>query len=280
MVVVIPKNDSGTTGRTILVIMVIIVIAIVIFLIWYFIIRLALNGTLFPRRNVECTTSPNTPSNLSATVQGNRVYLTWNSVETVDSYIVYMGDSALFFDYEAIRTIESLENSVAVLNVIPGTFYFKVLARNTCGDSTLSSEVSVGITTWPSKFKLCKKNDLNICLILEQPDTYAVMSETCPGTLCELSYPDQITIKRENSDICLDQNNPGGFIAEAPVGTNDCSTPIQWNFNLNTGRIFSGDNLCLGAESEPGTIAYNTDCALIFNPDDGRYAWDLQALTF
>ncbi len=91
----------------------------------------------------ETTTTLSAPANLTATAGVNKVTLDWDAVSGATSYTVYwktssgdlLSDSAITSVSDDNYTHSSLSNGT--------TYYHKVVAVNSAGTGTLSSETSV-----------------------------------------------------------------------------------------------------------------------------------------
>ena len=188
-----------------------------------------------------------------------------------------MGRTPNFSISLAERTITVVGNSIAVLNLLPVTYYFRIASHNSCGTSLPSDPINLTITGIPASFKLCKLTDPTLCMFFQ--DNLAGLTSTCSSGPCEYTYLNGTAIKTLNDNVCLFENPLGLTTVEEPVSTNACSNPTVWNFNLTTNRITTGDNLCLGADNFEGGTAFNTNCAVISNPDDDRYSWVIQPTT-
>lgn len=280
MAVVVRGDNSVLLGKILIYLVIIVLIIVIIWALWYYGVRKYLRGEILAPANVSCTTAPAVPSGLTVALSSNRAYVSWTATTNTDSYLLYMGRTVGFPLSAAERVIKVFGNSVAVLNLIPVTYYFKVAAVNTCGTSGTSNEAALTVTDWPSRFKLCKTEDPRICLSMDTANGPAFMSETCTNGICELSYVSEQNIKRTDANLCLFQNDVVGPDIEVPLVADECNSPTVWTINLTTGRVTSPAGLCLGAESFSGTQAYNTQCSIISNPDDARYAWTPQAITF
>lgn len=280
MPLTVRKEGETDVPRIIFYIIVIVIVIILAYLIWRFVIVRYLGGQLLVPSKVSCTAAPSVPTGPTGYIKDNRAYLTWPAVADTDNYILYVGRTASFPIVLAERTISVTGNSTAVVNLIPGTYYFKLSASNSCGTSGVSSELALNVTTWPSKFRMCKKDNPTICLSLTDAGSPGFMSQTCPNGICELNYVGEENLKRDGVNLCLFEDNSDVIIIEDPTITNPCTLPTKWNIDLGSGRVTTDDGLCLGADSVNGSSSYNTECAVIFNPADIRYAWTFQATSF
>ena len=277
MVYTIRTDSDRLLSRVIILIIVIVIVVIVVYLLIKYVIIPAAQPGAFQK--VTCTAAPAIPTGLSAVVNLNTARVSWNAVSDTDNYILYMGDITGFTIPIAERTITVYGNSIAVLNLLPKTYYFKVVSSNSCGTSALSTEISITVTTWPTNFKICKTDAQTICLLAQSNGSFARVSKACPNTQCSFKYPNTINISNLDGSLCIDEDNPGGIVIEQPLLVETCTGPTAWNINLTTGRISSADGLCLGADDIAESIAYNTTCSNISNPNDARYIWTIQPIT-
>jgi len=96
--------------------------------------------------SVSIVSAPTTPTSLSVVYQssGNQNYISWNSVSGATSYKIYWGTSSGVSTSSNSMTTTS--TSFAHSGVSAGyTYYYKVVAVNTAGQSSLSSEVSATV---------------------------------------------------------------------------------------------------------------------------------------
>jgi hypothetical protein len=280
MAVVIRGDNNIVLSKLVLYLIIIVLIVVIVWALWYYVISKYLRGEIFAPGKVTCTTAPGVPTGLAVTLNSNRAYVSWTTTAKTDNYILYMGRIPNFPLVSAERTITVRGNSVVVLNLIPVTYYFKVAAANSCGTSSPSTEIALVVTDWPSKFKLCKTDDPRICLSMDTANEAAFTSEVCANGICDLTYASEQNIKRADADLCLFQTDIPGPDIETGLVANTCTLPTVWTINLSTGRVTSPAGLCMGGESIAGVQVFNTDCGLIFNPDDPRYSWTPQAVTF
>lgn len=276
MAFVIKKDDKETLLKAVLIIIILVIIVIAVYLLWKLVILPISKGNLVPPSKVSCVANPDTPTNFTGFADADRAILQWDGVSNTDNYTVYMAQTPLVSPTNAERTITVYGNSVAVLNLLPVTYYFIVVANNSCGVSSPSAKISVTITTVASSFKICKKDDPLICLLMQSDGAPALMSQDCPSGECNMSYPAYEFIKTVNDNLCLFENPNGILNVEQPVTSKTCTNPTKWSIDLSTGRIISQDNLCLGAHNTVGSPAFNTNCTVISNPEDARYAWVIQ----
>lgn len=279
MVVLVKGDENNVISKTLLYIVAIVVIVVLIYLAWIYLIQPAINGTLFNSGKVTCTTAPLSPGGLSGTISGNIAKVSWNVAQNTDSYVLYMGTTSGFTKPLAVRKIPVKGTSVAVENLLPLTYYFKIASLNSCGESELSLQIQLVVSTWPSKMKICKKDNPLVCLLMQSENGPARVSINCPNTQCVFDYANQDKIANTTGSLCLMDNDPGGLVIESQVTSQDCVGATDWTIDLATGRIDNRGGigaLCLGADSIAESTAYNTECAAIFNPNDARYEWVIQ----
>ena len=97
------------------------------------------NGESTSAASVYIDTSlPNAPTNLTATVSGDSVALSWDTVSDATSYKVYRDGSLL-------GSVSS--NSFTDSGLADGTYFYEVTAVNTNGESTSAASVSANVYT-------------------------------------------------------------------------------------------------------------------------------------
>lgn len=90
----------------------------------------------------EKVTKPNTPTGLSASVSSSCIELSWNSVSGANSYYIYRGTSS----YDCKYYKETYSTTYRDCDVSEGkTYYYKVSAKNSAGESSQSTSVSAEI---------------------------------------------------------------------------------------------------------------------------------------
>ncbi|PWJ38498.1 fibronectin type III domain-containing protein [Sediminitomix flava] len=91
-----------------------------------------------PEEPVE--TAPNTPSGLSASVNGTSVTVRWNSVSNADSYTLKYGTASQSYS-QTLNGLTGTSRTISNLQELT-TYYFTVNAVNSVGSSADASEVS------------------------------------------------------------------------------------------------------------------------------------------
>jgi len=284
MPVIIPAGTESTSTRLIIYLITVAIIVLVAYIVYWYVIRPIIDGRLLPGSNVPCTTISPAVTDLTGNSSGNRVYLKWSPTVRTDSYVVYMGITSSFNTALAERVIPVKGDSVAVLNLLPVTYYFKVESINSCGKSSLSNEISVLVTQYPHRYKICKTNVPTLCLLMQNEGAINRLSAQCPNTQCEFSRPTSQQIRAADDSICLAENdflNSGGATVQTFTYCRQCSDPtaVKWNYDIVSRRIISEDGLALGADSIANSLVYNTTNTSISNANDGRYAWTIQPIT-
>ena len=102
-------------------------------------VRLGIQSRLF------ATAAPTAPPNLTSSVSGSTVTLTWlvpTSPDPATSYVIEAGSSAGATNIAVIDTL-STSTSFTATGVPAGTYFVRVRARNSAGTSAASNEVVV-----------------------------------------------------------------------------------------------------------------------------------------
>ena len=129
----------------------------------YEIAAVNVNGESTSKASVSATIDtapPDTPTGLSATVNGDSVELSWDAASDATSYNVYRGGSLL-------SSVSS--NSYTDSGLADGTYLYEIAAVNVNGESTSKASVSATIDTAP-------------------PDTPTGLSATVNGVSVELNW--------------------------------------------------------------------------------------------
>jgi hypothetical protein len=275
MVLLIRKEPDNLLFKVVLSIIVILIIIVILYLLWRFVAVPISEGRLLGIR-VACTTAPAAPTNLRATVTNDtQITVQWDRSLQTDSYVLYLGSSSNFSTVAAERSIPTAANQLNLLNVTPGPHYLKVVAINSCGQSAVSSEILITTTAWPTRFKLCKSDSPDLCLLMQTDGAFARLSKACPNNQCSIHYDAQVLIKNADRNLCLQSaSNSSPPLIEVPVSVKTCDTSTNsWTIDPLQGRIRSREGLCLGANSQDSAILFNTSCNLISNDRDTRYNW-------
>lgn len=280
MALIIPDKQFRWS-RVIQIIIIIVVLVAIVWALWKYIYIPYKNGQIFQPALVSCTLKPDPPTKFAVTMQpNNRAYVSWTASTNMDSYTLYVGKTPSFFISNAIRTIkiDKKSTSIMVLNLIPIMYYFKMVANNSCGASANTPEISLNVTSWPTAFKLCKRDNPTICTQFDGAFEYVRMTDTCEGTQCNLYWQDLQKIKLYTADLCLNESNISGTNIEDAVTSDSCNLTGAWDINPTTGKISNSNGLCLGAGSTKDSAAYNTTCSLLAT-GDARYIWDVVAIS-
>jgi hypothetical protein len=86
---------------------------------------------------------PAAPSNLSRTVNGSLVSLNWNATAGATSYVVEAGSASGLANLAVIDTGSGVPGLMA--NAPPGTYFVRVRAKNGCGLSAPSAQITVQV---------------------------------------------------------------------------------------------------------------------------------------
>jgi hypothetical protein len=92
----------------------------------------------------DCATPPNAPQGVAVNKQGTQVTLTWGAppaAERVTTYVIEAGSAPGATNqgtFVAAGTATSFQREAP-----PGTYYVRIFARNACGTSPASQELTV-----------------------------------------------------------------------------------------------------------------------------------------
>jgi len=105
-----------------------------------------------PKLIVDYALPPNPPSGLVATlVSGNQINLTWADNSTDETGFKIERKAGAGGTYNQIATVSANTTSYADTSVVPGnTYYYRVRATSSVGDSGYSNEVSVALNEPPA----------------------------------------------------------------------------------------------------------------------------------
>jgi Fibronectin type III domain len=82
-------------------------------------------------------TSPAAPSNLTATVSGTTVVFNWSGVTGANDYMVRVGTTS---GSSNVLSTNTTQTNYTWKGVDRGTYYARIEARNSCGNSPSSNE--------------------------------------------------------------------------------------------------------------------------------------------
>lgn len=281
MVVIIKKdNDKNLNLKIITMFIVLIIIAIVLLLLWIYVFNpliKSINGQ-DSSGGVKCLTPPGIPIGLQTTISENILIVYWNSNKITDSYKLYLSNVDGFNLGGANKIIETKNTKTTITNLLPGTYFLRLTAINSCGESNPTAQVSTNIILWPEKIKICNAEFSNLCLIVPNiASQNARVSLLCPNNQCELTYFNENSISLSpGGTFCLEESPGGGNPLEEIVQVQNCTggSEQEWSIDLSTGYISSASNFCLGADQVPESLVYNTSCNSI-NPTDNKYKWEV-----
>ncbi|OJV40734.1 MAG: hypothetical protein BGO29_05880, partial [Bacteroidales bacterium 36-12] len=103
---------------------------------------------------VSITSAPSTPTGVNVEYQSsnNRNYLTWNSVSGATSYKIYWSNTSGVSQTNTNTPDVTYSTAYGHSGVVPGyTYYYRVAAVNSAGESVLSTEVSVSYISPPTQ---------------------------------------------------------------------------------------------------------------------------------
>lgn len=272
------RGPTENVGLKVIIIVIVLVVVITgLILLWIYIVTPILGDISGGDGTADCTSAPVIPSGLSSNVVDNSVTLAWTQTPSTDSYRVYMSQSSSFDINFAERVVDVVVPSATIPNLLPTTYYFKVSAFNSCGNSQPSPEISQTVSSWPETLKICKEDSPTVCLSLSStPGQPAKVSLACPSNNCDLTYTGTEIALAPDETICIEENDQVGPDIESIVTGETCSGQ-NWNISLSSGRIFNSSGLCLGANNSAESNAFNTDCSLLA-PTDARYLWTVQPI--
>lgn len=242
------KTKMAQTSPFILAVLIfIIVVAIILVTIIFLDRRTNINSTSTPTKTTQCTLPPAMPINLtSSNPESDILTLTWSPLTNVDTYTVYIGTSPGFNINSPLSVKTVTTSSVSFGNLQLGTtYYLKLTAKNPCGISPMSAEISATIPfVFPSRFIITKRNNplLEVCKlddIFFNADQHHV-SSTCTNDQKIKTYnsSDQTIRRLADNQKCLTRISPD------TVWDMQCGfMPGQdWVYNFSNGTLCSPSN--------------------------------------
>jgi hypothetical protein len=186
----------------------------------------------------NCVTAPATPSGLSATnPQGDLLILDWNDLAGVDEYVAYIGDTPNFAvaNALAVRTVNFSSASFANLT-LGVTYYFKVKAVNTCGESLLSPEISVYLAfQYPTRFNIVSRLQPNLKLCGDSAVLYAYIYCDDINSLMFQQESDNTLRRAASPGLCMTRGGAGLVSYQPCVSSPD----QQWSYNAQDNTLCS-----------------------------------------
>jgi len=128
-------NVQERNGGTIILIVLLVVLVLIV-------IYLAI--LLISRIPKKCTTSSIAPKNPRAGYVSSTAFrVFWDLVPDVNSYTVYVGQTQEFSRVQAVKIVTTHSSNVDVVNLtLYRTYYIRVSATNSCGESVDSTEIT------------------------------------------------------------------------------------------------------------------------------------------
>ncbi len=258
-----------------------IAVAILLFVIMLILIvifirsRRTLIATSSTLSKVPCTAPPVAPINLNViNPQSDVLLLSWSRVVGALSYTAYLSEDPNFSPVNALQSRVTTSNSTSFSNLTLGTtYYLKVKATNSCGDSPLSSEVTTRLTyVFPRRFmvsnlsnpqlRLCDTHD-DVNAFLDSVTTRLtdriIASRTCSllGASWWYQNRDRSIRQIDRPTRCLTRIE-NGVLSFDPCVSDARQT---WEYSNQTNNLCdpSGQqciNLGPGFTSDLGTVSY------------------------
>lgn len=213
--------------------------------------------------NQPCDIAPNTPINLTTSnPQGDLIIFTWGAVSGTQEYVSFISSIPNFTITDSTISRTSVFNTASFANLTVGvTYYLKVKAVNSCGESNLSSEISYRIPyIFPSKFQIKHQQSSTYAVCDTHAQTPGAIGTTdqmkynrfCLDVEAELFYDDTDKTIRQSSrpSLCMTRFGSGTVY----MGTCISATNQQWSYNGQDSYLCSftdPENGCLVTD---GTI--------------------------
>ena len=249
------------------VVVVLIVIAILLIILVYRNQRTDLEGSSI-LTNEPCTAPPSTPINLSATnPQGDLIVLEWTPTASTEGYVAQISTVPNFGDGDVLATRNVSSNAAGFANISLGaTYYFRVKATNSCGDSAWSAQINFRLEfVYPDTFRIANKisPNYNVCDDHDNIFAAAQTDQTRYSRFCNnvngnyYAEPSDKTIRQASRpNRCLTRV-AGGFVWNNVCNGTDSQ---KWSYDSTDNTLCSATNFqdgCLNttaavADEEPG----------------------------
>jgi hypothetical protein len=202
--------------------------------------------------------APTVPSNLTASVNGLFVTLSWGaSANNPTEYVLQAGAAPgqTFFEQVLNGSTTTFSASAGA-----GTYYVRVIARNADGTSAPSNEVTVVLTSGCAAPSV----PLNLRAIIRGTEAFVFWRRSATGTVSNYvlqagGAPGGTFTQFPTAGTTLNANVPSGtyflrVIATSPCGNSAASNEIVVSFPSNTVRV---------PDPDPGTVLGMPDVAAL-----------------
>lgn len=211
--------------------------------------RTELENQSIPTRQ-PCTVAPSTPINLSiSNPQGDLLVLEFSPVSTATSYVSQISNIQNFNDSDVLQEKITTSNSSAFGNLALGTsYYFRVKARNSCGESNWSIQESFRVDyNFPNNFVIVNENNPGLKLCGITVGTFSL----CPQTESYYFYNenDKSLRKVATPNDCLTRL-PGGIASHI---TCDGGPAQKWSYDGLDKSVCDYNDLQNGCLKQVGT---------------------------
>jgi hypothetical protein len=105
--------------------------------------------SILPREGSECTVAPAPPTGVSVSVTGTTVAVNWSGANGATSYVLEAG--TVPGSTNAFNSDIGNLTSLTAPGIPLGTFYIRIRAKNACGTSAVSSEVTARVGPPPTQ---------------------------------------------------------------------------------------------------------------------------------
>jgi hypothetical protein len=204
--------------------------------------------------------TPTAPTNLTATVSGLFVTLSWDaSANNPTQYIVSAGFAP---GQTAIQVPQGADSTTFSASAGAGTYYVRVVAVNADGTSAPSNEITVTLTSGCA----APSAPLNLRAIIRNSEAFIFWRQPVAGTPTGYSLQvgtaaGQTFAEYPAAGTTLNANVGSGtyflrVVANSPCGSSQASNEIEVSFPSNTVRV---------ADPDPGTSLGMPDVAALIS---------------
>lgn len=190
-----------------------------------------------------CTSPPNIPLNVSiSNPQADILLVQWSFMTSATSYVAYLGTTNNFNIDNAVQHKTSSSNAVNFANLALGQIYYaKVIAKNACGSSLYSSEVSYFLPyIFPSQFIISL--DANSALTLADrhdasinPTNVVLATQfpTIQSSYCGYNTSTQAITQLSRPGYCLTRTTGPNQVVFAPCANNSTTKWVYYSAAKN-----------------------------------------------